>query len=524
MANVDVGLPIPLGNYSYLPPVQTGVNDAVEEQAMNPILAWLAGQGIDVAAEKSGIKDPLRDRMKGLLSFVGIGDADADESITPPPVQTGFQPVQPPPTQLPPPQDASFNPNLPVQTATDVPPIVQTQGNVNLGNPAVETESRPPYNQPAPPALPPRVVNDAQKLNSMGITNSQELARRAAAEEDASKKNKTPPPKGGVLDTIGDYFKSEEAMTYLVMGLNSLRSKPDQGISDVLGKRIEQFGVKKTANRTADVLLARGMINETQAEQIRMGVPVKDVLKGWTPLTSEQKRELGLDPNKFYQIDESGKIQGEGGQVINLGEDPEAAERGKAFVKIMQETSESGKKASAMSRDLQVLQALGQSEDMTSMPSWVLQMVPRGMNTSKDAYESVMIRVALAMKEAGTGAMSDRDFDRFIATAGDIAANPAAKMLSQQLLAENARIIQEKAKVSRDYLAGNITKAEANKQISALDAQPLSAELLTRLDSMIGLKSSTPAPPEIGTVRDGYRFKGGNPGEPSNWEPVGAGE
>jgi len=126
------------------------------------------------------------------------------------------------------------------------------------------------------------------------------------------------------------------------------------------------------------------------------------------------------------------------------------------------------------------------------------------------------------MKEAGTGAMSDKDFDRFIATAGAIAANPAAKALSQQLLAENARIIQQKAKIARDYIAGSITKLEANTQISALDAQPLSSELLTRLDSMVGL--GAPAGPNVGDVSNGYRFKGGDPSQPNNWEPVGAGE
>ena len=92
MAEVDVGLPIPLGNYSYLPPVQTGVI-APEEQAMNPLLAWLAGQGIDLAAEKTGIKDVLRERGAGLLDLVGLGEAQAAESPAMPPVQTGFQPT-----------------------------------------------------------------------------------------------------------------------------------------------------------------------------------------------------------------------------------------------------------------------------------------------------------------------------------------------------------------------------------------------------------------------------------------------
>ena len=70
MAKVDVGLPIPLGNYYYLPPVQTGANDAVEEEAMNPFVAYLAGQGLDVAAEKTGLKDRGRKILGGLMDMI----------------------------------------------------------------------------------------------------------------------------------------------------------------------------------------------------------------------------------------------------------------------------------------------------------------------------------------------------------------------------------------------------------------------------------------------------------------------
>ena len=37
-----------------------------------------------------------------------------------------------------------------------------------------------------------------------------------------------------------------------------------------------------------------------------------------------------------------------------------------------------------------------------------------------------------------------------------------------------------------------------------------------------GANVSTPnAPPAVGTVKQGYKFKGGDPGNPQSWEKVG---
>ena len=35
-----------------------------------------------------------------------------------------------------------------------------------------------------------------------------------------------------------------------------------------------------------------------------------------------------------------------------------------------------------------------------------------------------------------------------------------------------------------------------------------------------GVGSPPPSAPAIGTIDGGYRFKGGNPSDPSSWEPV----
>jgi hypothetical protein len=284
MANVDVGLPVPLGNYSYLPPVQTGVNDVVEEKAMNPLLGWLAGQGIDLAAEKTGVKDVLRERAAGLLDLIGLGEAQAAESPAVPPVQTGFQPATnvvaqdvvgtPIPETIP---NPSYVPDsaIPME-GRRLPSGEQTlirQDWRGSGRGVAPGSALPDGSTPVnmdgemQSQVQARVMRDAQKLIGMGLDTPQKIAEAGAKEafEADQRAAKTPPgspppppPESGVLGTLGDYFKSEEAMSYLVMGLNSLRSRPDQGIAQTLGKRIETLRDKKNSGRTAQWLRSQG--------------------------------------------------------------------------------------------------------------------------------------------------------------------------------------------------------------------------------------------------------------------------
>jgi hypothetical protein len=342
MANVDVGLPIPLGNYFYLPPAQTGVNDVVEEKAMNPILAWLAGQGIDVAAEKTGVKDVLRDRAAGLLDLVGLGEVQAAESPAQPPVQTGFQPTTsvvaqdvvgtPIPEMIP---NPSYVPDsaipmegrmLPTREQTLVSQDWQGPGR-GLAQGDTLPNGTMPINMDGD--VQARVMRDASKLTNMGLTTPQQVAAAAAAESNQSERDKTPPPKGGILDTLGDYFKSEEAMSYLVMGLNSLRHKPDQNIAQTLGKRVESLAAERRGNRTADELFKRGMITQRQADLMRMGIPYKDAIKEGKSFFVGSGKEMeekygvsGLNPGLAYKYNEStgevSQVGAAGTQIYNV--------------------------------------------------------------------------------------------------------------------------------------------------------------------------------------------------------------
>jgi hypothetical protein len=297
MAEVDVGLPIPLGNYSYLPPVQTGVI-APEEQAMNPLLAWLAGQGIDVAAEKTGIKDVLRERGAGLLDLVGLGEAQAAESPDMPPVDTGFKPA------------------LPVITAQNA--------DVALGNPVSESPFNPSYNQPAPPTM--KITNEdiqatAAKMRQMAPTIA-DFGKEVEKEVQAG--NVQP---GGFFDTIKSFLGDEERMAGLAIAFNSMRLTPDASLAAAMEKRIERAGVRRQANRTADYLESIGQ--KQAADLIRQNPSLakeiaSEFVKGKTPdikdISSLRKEYTGDAATKAF----SEQAQAFG-RIVASAKDPSAA-------------------------------------------------------------------------------------------------------------------------------------------------------------------------------------------------------
>ena len=496
MAKVDVGLPFPLGNYSYLPPVQTGINDAEEEKAMNPVLAWLAGQGIDVAAEQTGIKDVLRERGAGLLNMFGIGDAEAAEAPNMPPVQTGFQPT----TSV---------------VAQDMTPAQRSAMNY-VPDSQIPMEGR---------RLPDReqilVRQDWEgpgRGPAGGVTGNMDGVREQQPQVSPitqwAMSDSTPPatdkevdeviknaPEDSMLGRMWDStLGNEEWRLRKAMILNSMRLNPDAALTTAFASRIKDLRGTRQANKTADVLLARGMITQEQADAMKLGaLSYKDIIGGDS---IAKYRWLLENPEEAAKLKEMGVLSS--GTNITIGDKGETKlqeEIGKGLGTKITEDFNAGTQARSALDSVELLMGLSENlESATSIPPALRNLVPEGVSDPIDAYRGVMTNVAKSLRIKGEGTMSDRDIDLLIRQAGPVTSNPQARRVMQEALKRKAEINLQLSKAASDFMLERINRQQYLDRVNEINNIPLMDERMRSYISSLGGGAAKPAGGQVKVI------------------------
>jgi len=112
------------------------------------------------------------------------------------------------------------------------------------------------------PEYQPTPEEGADALVRLGNTSLKQAAARAKRATIPEREAELPPEERrkdqGALKVLGGFLGNREAMAQLAIAFNSMRLRPDAGLAASMQKIVEQGGVQRGANRTAEVLRARG--------------------------------------------------------------------------------------------------------------------------------------------------------------------------------------------------------------------------------------------------------------------------
>ena len=334
-----------------------------------------------------------------------------------------------------------------------------------------------------------------------------------------------------------DRFK--DSMGALAMAFNELRMNPSQAVPQAIMAGRENRAAEQQNNRTVEWLRSQpnGERFAQLAEAVGAGPALQMYQEAMKPqesfqtLSGQQLIDMGMagaNPNALYKVNQAtGEISqvGGAGTTINMGDQltpfDEAAQ--KFQVQMYGDMAASAPTAQATLGQVDMLDTLlsqGGSGFAQGLSQFVFDTVGIDTRGSAAAAANALIsQLVPAQRPQGSGTMSDADLNLYRSSLPQLQASPEGNKIIVDGMRALAQYNLATSRIAAQVLNGQIDPATADKMIIDL-GNPL-AEVNDRIKAMGG--QSAPAAgnaPAVGTVSEGYRFKGGDPADANNWEPI----
>lgn len=174
---------------------------------------------------------------------------------------------------------------------------------------------------------------------------------------------------------------------------------------------------------------------------------------------------------------------------------------------------EQGANSAAMAQDMQVMDELIQLAPQGPLTGRLAEAFP-GFSAAGDAFQSIVKRVAPTLRAPGSGSTSDIEYDGMLRALPALRNKPEANALIAEIMKAKAQINIERSNIVNDYSTGDLSAKKARELMADLNSRSILTPEMEK--ALAGLTPQSG--PEIGTVEDGYRFRGGDPSDPNNWE------